>query len=405
MAFPLFSRYGVELEYMIVSTDDLSVRPWSDRVLLSPQGQPVSDLERGPVTWSNELSAHVIELKTSAPVPSLDGVAAAFDAEVRELNRRLAPHRACLLPTAMHPFMRPEQAVLWTHEYSEVYATFDRIFNCHGHGWSNLQSVHLNLPFANDEEFGRLHAAIRLVLPLLPALAASSPLVEGRLTGLADNRLAYYRDNSKKIPSLCGGVIPPPVFTEADYHREIFDPIRRDLAPHDPAGVLEPEFSNSRGAIARFSRGSIEIRLLDLQENPAADLFIVRTVVAVLQELVAESQSSYASQKALSSASLGSLLTTTIAQADAASDLPPELLSALGLPPSTLSAGEAWRALIARLSPCAQASAAEQAAEQTWLRHGPLARRLTQALLDHHSPADLYTRLARQIGPPVPFTP
>ena len=36
----------------------------------------------------------------------------------------------------------------------------------------------LNLPFSSDEEFGRLHAAIRLLLPLLPALAASSPLVE-----------------------------------------------------------------------------------------------------------------------------------------------------------------------------------------------------------------------------------
>src|SRR5690606_22899704 len=102
---------------------------------------------------------------------------------------------------AMHPLMRPAEAVLWAHEYSEVYAAFDRIFNCHGHGWSNLQSVHLNLPFADDAEFARLHAAIRLVLPLLPALAASSPFVEGRASGLPVSRMAFDHGNSAKLPA------------------------------------------------------------------------------------------------------------------------------------------------------------------------------------------------------------
>ena len=50
-----------------------------------------------------------------------------------------------------------------------MYEAYDRIFDCRGHGWANLQAVHLNLPFSGDEEFGRLHAAIRLVLPIMPA--------------------------------------------------------------------------------------------------------------------------------------------------------------------------------------------------------------------------------------------
>ena len=180
MPYHLFDCFGVELEYMIVRRSDLAVVPWSDRVLRDAAGAVVSDVERGAVTWSNELTAHVIELKTTTPVASLDGCAGAFAADIAELNRRLAAHDAMLLPTAMHPLMRPDEAVLWTHEFSEVYATFDRIFDCRGHGWSNLQSAHLNLPFAGDEEFARLHAAIRLVLPLLPALATSSPVVEDR---------------------------------------------------------------------------------------------------------------------------------------------------------------------------------------------------------------------------------
>ena len=51
----------------------------------------------------------------------------------------------------------------------------------------------MNLPFADDEEFGRLHAAIRIVLPILPALSASSPIADGRPTGMLDTRLDVYR--------------------------------------------------------------------------------------------------------------------------------------------------------------------------------------------------------------------
>ena len=87
------------------------------------------------------------------------------------------------MPTAMHPWMDPAtETVLWD-DATDVYRTYDRIYGCRGHGWANLQSMHVNLPFADDSQFARLHAAIRLVLPLLPALAASSPIAEGSVDG------------------------------------------------------------------------------------------------------------------------------------------------------------------------------------------------------------------------------
>jgi len=401
----LFAYFGVELEYMIVDSATLAVRPWADRVLVDAGGKPVSDIERGRVTWSNELVAHVIELKTTRPEESLDGLAELFATEVAEVNRRLAAHGVRIMPTAMHPWMKPEEAVLWTHDYSEVYAAFDRIFDCRGHGWSNLQSVHLNLPFANDEEFERLHAAIRLVLPLLPALAASSPLVEGQATSELDNRLAFYRGNSARLPALCGQVIPEAVYSKSDYEKVIFGPITEQLAPHDPQGVLEARFSNSRGAIARFDRDSIEIRVLDIQECPAADLAVLRTVIALLRELVAETQLPLSKQKTVSVASLKTLFDATVAKGGEAWVDEPEVLQAFGSETTGVNAQELWRGVITRLNPAVDASASERHALAVIADYGTLASRILKAQAGGETVDAIYRRLAEGVSRNAMFWP
>jgi gamma-glutamyl:cysteine ligase YbdK (ATP-grasp superfamily) len=229
---------------------------------------------------------HVIELKTAEPTPDLAPLAGKFQEQVRAINSLLGPLGAALMPTAMHPWMDPSREMrLWPYGYKRVYETFDRIFSCTGHGWSNLQSMHINLPFQGDEEFARLHAAIRMVLPIIPAIAASSPIVEGRSTGLMDTRMDVYRGNSRRIPSVAGSVIPEPVFSRHAYHTEILERIWADLAPHDPEGVLRFEWANSRGCIARFDRSAIEIRVIDAQECPAADLAVCGAVVGVVKAL------------------------------------------------------------------------------------------------------------------------
>jgi hypothetical protein len=144
--------------------------------------------------------------------------------------------------------------------------------------------MHINLPFSGDEEFARLHAAIRLVLPLLPALAASSPFAEGKNMGLADTRLFHYRDNAKKVPSVSGLIVPERIYSQAAYEG-LLESIYRALAPHDPEGILVGEWVNARGAIARFDRGAIEIRVLDTQECPRADLSLATLVVAAVRHL------------------------------------------------------------------------------------------------------------------------
>jgi gamma-glutamyl:cysteine ligase YbdK (ATP-grasp superfamily) len=372
----LFEGFGVELEYMIVDAHTLDVRPISDRVLCAVAGSYVSEHELGALAWSNELALHVIELKTNGPAESLSPLAERFQGHVRQINEILAPLGARLMPTAMHPWMRPEAELkLWPHEYNAVYEAFHRIFDCRGHGWANLQSVHLNLPFADDEQFGRLHAAIRLLLPILPALAASSPVVERRLTGLADNRLDVYRGNCRRVPLVTANVVPEGVFTRNEYDDQILKAMYRQIAPLDPEGTLQHEWLNARGAIARFERQTIEIRVLDVQECPAADLAICQAVVGVLEALIAERWSSVARQQSAGVASLAETLTATIRDAEGAVMTDREYLGHFGIKLPGISAGDLWRHLMKQIG-----ALESDPALSIILGEGPLARRIERAL-------------------------
>lgn len=399
--FGLFERFGVELEYMLVDATTLAIRPMADQVLAQVAGElGVGDVDRDGLTWSNELVLHVLELKTAEPAATLEGLAPVFQRGVQTLNELLKVQQACLLPTAMHPTMEPAQETrLWPHGYNEVYTTFDRIFDCRGHGWANLQSVHLNLPFKDDAEFGRLHAAIRVLLPILPALCASSPVVDGMYTDLLDTRLEVYRSNARRIPSVAGAVIPEPVYTQEAYIEQILEPIYRDLTPHDPEGTLQHEWVNARGAIARFERNTIEIRVLDVQECPAADLALVQLIVAALRALVAERWSDFKTQAAWEVKPLERLLQRTIKDAGAARLDDPDYAALFGVEGDAVTTvGQLWAHLFRTVFSASQQRSAALAPVRTVLKEGCLARRMVTALGSDPTAADIervYRRLAQ----------
>jgi gamma-glutamyl:cysteine ligase YbdK (ATP-grasp superfamily) len=379
--FRLFEVVGIEIEYMIVDAATLRVRPEADRLIERETGQTRSEVERGAIDWSNELALHLIELKTHVPARGFDGLRAAFQGEVEHLSHQLAESGARLLPSGMHPLMDPDRETrLWPHEQNAIYRKFDEIFDCRGHGWSNLQSVHVNLPFADEEEFGRLHAAIRVALPLLPALAASSPIVGGRVTGWLDTRLAYYRDNARRVPSVSGALVPEPVFTPSEYRRDILERIYADLAPLDPEGLLRDEWVNARGCIARFDRGAFEIRVLDVAECPAADLAIAEAVVALVGALCEGWPASTQAQRAFPTDRLAKILEEVARLGDLAPVTDGDYLELLGLPnPRPRPAGELWAHLLEDRRLAERIRSEGGAYLERILDQGCLARRILRA--------------------------
>ena len=384
----LFEGYGIELEYMIVDRNSLDVRSLTDRVLQQRAGAIVNEVEVGPLCWSNELVLHVLELKTNGPAMSLEGLAGHFLSGVRQVNEQLAGLNAQLLGTAMHPWMNPQrETVLWPHENSPIYEAYNRIFCCQGHGWSNLQSMHINLPFADDTEFGCLHAAIRLVLPLLPALAASSPIVDGEATGLLDNRLEFYRYNQQAIPEIAGQVIPEPVFNRSDYESRILAATYKAIAPHDPQRILQEEWLNSRGAIARFERNAIEIRVIDVQECPQADLAIAATVVALVQALCDERWSPLSFQQGIQVEPLAELFRQTLKRGEESLVTEANYLDCFGVRAQSISVAELCQELYRQLGnniPVEYHGAIEQI-----LRRGSLSKRILSALPKHFNRKEL----------------
>lgn len=406
-----FQGYGIEMEYMIVDAATLAVKPICEVVLralanAAPGAEPPSEVARAPLAYSNELVAHVLEMKTDGPATTLRGLGRNFLDGVRLVNQILKPAGAMLLGGAMHPFMDPmTEMVLWPYgDATEVYRTYHAIFDCRGHGWANLQSVHINLPFANDQEFGSLHAAIRLVLPILPALAASSPIYAGRVGDYCDNRLAFYRGNQKRIPQITGQVIPERAYSAAEYQQLIFAPMYQAIAPHDPKGELQYEWLNSRGAIARFDRHAIEIRVLDIQENPLADAAIVAVVSDLVESLYHDELGLGHKLREINEVELYPIFDDCARHGGAAIINNGAYLKLLGLGAQPMSAREAWQRLLERLSrrPNGHLQKDDHATPlQVILQHGTLAERIVKVLGKRPGASDiknLYLRLASMLA-------
>ncbi|WP_272023843.1 glutamate-cysteine ligase family protein [Olleya namhaensis] len=404
--YHLFEVYGIEIEYMLVNTNSFKVAPIVDVLLTKKNGELTSDIENGTIAWSNELVAHVVELKTNGPTNDLNSLAEAFHKNVLEINAILKPLQANLLPTACHPTMDPlKDTQLWKHSYSEVYELYNRIFDCKGHGWSNVQSTHINLPFYDDKEFEKLHAAVRVILPLLPGLCASSPILDCKVTGFKDTRLEYYKTNQKEIPEMTGLVIPERVFTKADYYATIFEPIKKAIKKHDTNNILDHHFLNSRGAIARFDRNAIEIRLVDIQECPKADIAICALIIEVLKLLVSGETVGLKKQEKWLKQDLFAILNNTIKDGELYNISDLNYLELFDLKDAA-TVKDIWKHLYSLVKE--NISEDYQKALETILTHGTLSTRIVTALKQDVSVKNIthiYNQLAQCLQNNLLFTP
>jgi carboxylate-amine ligase len=272
--------------YAIVDRDGLQPLDLAEDLFRSAGAVAGDRVDRGTVAWQHGSAAHLIVLHMVRKVKLNAALRRKLKAEVRMLNERLLRFDAMLLPTGAHPFLLPASTAPWSGERDPLHVLPGTVFDRRVQGWVNSMGATVGLPFGTDEEFARLHAAIRLLMPILPALCASSPLLEGKRTGFLDSRLEALLHVHDDQPEFSGSIIPEAVFTQEDHDREVLGPIARVLAPFATRNDLDHEAVNARGAVTFFDQGQIELRTLDVQEHPGIDLDLLEFVLVVLKALM-----------------------------------------------------------------------------------------------------------------------
>jgi glutathione synthase/RimK-type ligase-like ATP-grasp enzyme/gamma-glutamyl:cysteine ligase YbdK (ATP-grasp superfamily) len=285
--FRPFEVAGMELEYPTVDRD-LNVVPLVEEAFRVLAGRGTSDVELGAVGFSNEIADHVFEVKTGAPLRSLADAEAVLVEGVQRFSAVLRDQwGARLLPTGMHPWFNPRKGRLWSRSNGRIYNTYARLFDVQTHGWMNVHAAHLNLPMGDDEDAVAMHTAAALLIPYLPALAASSPMHDGELQPAADARLAWILEHQARIPESCGELVPEYVESLGDYRRGILQPMYAALDRMEDAGAIRHDFFNARGAVFKFSRRAMEVRVLDTQECVRMDVAVAVFVRSALKFLTA----------------------------------------------------------------------------------------------------------------------
>ena len=74
---------------MLVHNKTMKVNPSVDELFTLKNGTLTSDVSNGKIEWSNELVAHVVELKTNGPVSTLEDLENDFLQNIKEINKLL----------------------------------------------------------------------------------------------------------------------------------------------------------------------------------------------------------------------------------------------------------------------------------------------------------------------------
>jgi gamma-glutamyl:cysteine ligase YbdK (ATP-grasp superfamily) len=171
---------GPEHEFSLVN-DELKALPIVDQVLKDFHGRVVNSVKLPRFSFAKELQLHVMEVKPNEPFHTPVEFEETMQEAVQTLQSFIGrKYGAHLLGTGMHPLLRLDETNVWPHRHRQIYEAFSKVFNLKRHGWLNIQSYPLNVPYSDEKSGILLHNMISNICPYLPALSASSPIFEGK---------------------------------------------------------------------------------------------------------------------------------------------------------------------------------------------------------------------------------
>jgi glutamate---cysteine ligase / carboxylate-amine ligase len=223
---------GVEEELVLVDARTLDAAPLFEQVVPDP----------GP-RLKPELFACLVETTT----PICSDAAEAHERLVelrREVARRAQPHGARLLAAGTHPTARAfGQPILPERRYEKMVEELgDAVYR------QLVCGLHVHVGMPSPEACVRTLEGVLPWLPLVVALSANSPFVEGRDTGLRSARIG-------RLAELPSGPPPPPLRSWADWEAATsgrdYTRLWWDVRPHPRLGTLEVRVADQQTDVRR----------------------------------------------------------------------------------------------------------------------------------------------------------
>jgi carboxylate-amine ligase len=257
---------GLEEEFAILDPSSLDLAPRFDELRDSAAGRSPRLAEQ----ITGELIASEIEIISGRGSDLRDALE-----RQRELRRDLFAHAsargAALGATGTHPWADyREQAIIDTEHYRRVEEGLKYV------AWrNNTFSLHVHVGVNDPDRAVRVCDRLRPVLPLLLALSASSPFLDGQLTGLHSARSQIF---TRSFPR-CG---VPDAFGSWAAYRDYIDLLLRT------SSIIE--FTQVWWSVRpHFAFGTVEVRICDAQptagESDALAALIVACVAQALRDV------------------------------------------------------------------------------------------------------------------------
>jgi carboxylate-amine ligase len=251
---------GIEEEFALLDPETLDLTPQFEALRDAAQSDPL-------------LHAHITGELISSEIEIISGVGVDLHdalSRQRERRRRLfafaASHGVALGATGTHPWADyREQPIIDTEHYRRVEDGLKYV------AWrNNTFSLHVHLGVRDLDRAVRVCDRLRPVLPLLLAISANSPFLDGRNTGLHSARTQSF---TKSFPR-CG---VPDAFGGWRAYREYIEFLQRT------SSIVE--FTQVWWSVRpHFSFGTVEVRICDAQASAQEADALASLIVACIAQ-------------------------------------------------------------------------------------------------------------------------
>ena len=382
--------FELELAYALVGDQSIDACPQVDELLSLYCQERLRSVPHDDAIWELPGPRHKLVMRSKQRLENLSHAKDLFSAELRDAAELAGKLDGRLLATGMHPWMNAEAAELWPHGETPSDSALHAIFGKDRHGWANQQSLRLSLPFDSELEFFRLFVALRSLMPLMPAIAASSPFANGRRGPAMSCRLATRRDYVASDLDFSCSLVPPASECREAYNGEVVEPLHLALQARGLEGALSPMQVCGHGLVADFELGLVHIHMLDMQECLSADLAVCSMVVAMTQLLQNEVDASLAALGQWPSARLAELLESTLVGGSQAVLRDADFLAAFGFPEGGSCRASELLQFVFEERVSDGGLDELKPAQEAIVGQGALAHRLLQSLPERWNDEDLY---------------